>query len=127
MIELIQESIEQSNFFQINQGNVEVIIKLLDTLVTFLTTDAEASGSIFRRGSGLQNVHEFLQIVFSSSSDDLRQRMNRCYKVYIEQEQPKQTRGGKVNENGWIQPKATMKTKSTAKIVSFWCFSPGFG
>lgn len=104
-----------------------MIIKLLGTLVTYLATDSEASGSIFRRGTGLQHMHEFLQIVFSSSSDDLRKRMDRCYKVYIEQEQQKPTRGAKTNEGGWIQPKTTIKSKSCAKTVSFWCFSPGFG
>lgn len=108
-------------------GNVDTMIKLLDTLVTYLTTNAEASGSVFRRGVGLQDMHAFLQIVFSSSGEDLRQRMNRCYKVYIEPEPQKQTRGSRTNDNGWIQPKNVQKTKSTAKIVSFWCFSPGFG
>lgn len=103
------------------------MIKLVETLITFLSTDAEASGSVFRRGAGLQHMQEFLQIVFSSSSDNLRQRMDRCYKVYIEHEPQKQTRGAKTNEGGWIQPKAVMKTKSAAKNVSFWCFSPGFG
>lgn len=103
------------------------MIKLLDTLITYITTDAEASGSIFRRGSGLQHMQEFLQIVFSSSTEDLRPRMDRCYKVYIEQEPQKQTLGSKTNESRWIQPKTTTKTKSSAKIVSFWCFSPGFG
>lgn len=102
------------------------MIKLLDTLITYLTTNGEAAGSIFRRGSGLQYIHEFLQIVFASSTEDLRQRMDRCYKVYIEQEQQKPVRG-KPAENGWIQSKATTKTKSVAKSVSFWCFSPGFG
>lgn len=115
-----------SNSFQITQRNVEIVIKLLDTLITYLTTNGEASGSIFRRGSGLQYIHEFLQIVFASSSEDLRQRMNRCYKVYIEQEQQKPVRGTEKN-SGWINSKAVTKTKSVGKIVSFWCFSPGFG
>lgn len=112
---------------QINQGNVEVILKLLDTLIQYLTTDAEASGSTFRRGGGLQTMQEFLQIVFSSSSDDLRQRMDRCYKVYIELEPQKPARGSRMNESGWIQPKAVVPAKNKAKTVSFWCFSPGFG
>lgn len=109
------------------QSNVEVIMKLLDTLITYLATDSEGNGSVFRRGAGFQHMQEFLQIVFSSSADDLRQRMERCYKVYIALEPPKQTRGGKTNEGGWIQPKATIMSKPTAKMVSFWCFSPGFG
>lgn len=95
-------------------------------MITYITTDAEANSSVFRRGSGLQHMHEFLQIVFSSSSEDLLPRMDRCYKVYIEQEPQKQTYSSKTNDR-WIQPKTTIKTKPMAKIVSFWCFSPGFG
>lgn len=106
---------------------MEIVLKLLDTLITYLATDGQAAGAIFRRGSGLQYIHEFLQIVFASSTEDLRQRMDRCYKVYIEQEQQKPTRG-KTTENGWMQTKTTTtKTKASAKSVSFWCFSPGFG
>lgn len=98
----------------------------MDTLITYLATDGQAAGAIFRRGSGLQYIQEFLQIVFASSAEDLRQRMDRCYKVYIEQEQQKPIRG-KTAENGWMQTKTTTKTKTSAKSVSFWCFSPGFG
>lgn len=108
-------------------ANIDGILKMLDTLITYLTTNAEASGSVFRRGAGLQNMNEFLQIVFSSSGEDLRKRMERCYKVYIEAEPPKQTRGSRMDESGWVQTKGGQKTKTTAKIVSFWCFSPGFG
>ncbi|XP_031629001.1 regulator of telomere elongation helicase 1 homolog [Contarinia nasturtii] len=111
----------------ITQANVEVIIKLLDTLIIYLTTDSEASGSVFRRGAGLQYAYEFLQIAFSSSAEDLRKRMDRCYKVYIEFEPQKQTRGTKTSEGGWMQTKAAITSKPVAKIVSFWCFSPGFG
>lgn len=96
-------------------------------MITYLATDGQAAGAMFRRGSGLQYVHEFLQIVFASSTEDLRQRMDRCYKVYIEQEQQKPVRGNRAAENGWMQTKTTTKTKSSAKTVSFWCFSPGFG
>lgn len=115
------------NTFQITQRNVEIVIKLLATLITYLTTNGEAAGSVFRRGTGLQYIHEFLQTVFASSTEDLRKRMDRCYKVYIEQEQQKPVRGKSTAENGWIQSKVTTKTKSVAKSVSFWCFSPGFG
>lgn len=101
---------------------------MLDTLITYLTTEAEAAGSVFRRGSGLQNLNEFLQIVFATSITDFRQRMDRCYKVYIEQEQHKMpTLRSKANDNGWIQTKTVPSTKLAGKIISFWCFSPGFG
>lgn len=96
-------------------------------MITYLNTSGEPTGSIFRRGTGLQYIYEFLQIVFASSAEDLRQRMDRCYKVYIEFEQQKPVRANKPNESGWIQSKTTTKAKSFAKSVSFWCFSPGFG
>lgn len=104
-----------------------MILKLLETLIQYLATASEASNSAFRRGTGLQHMSEFLTIVFASSEPGFRERVDRCYKVYIDAEQPKQTRGSKVNESGWIQPKATFKSKMTAKVISYWCFSPGFG
>lgn len=103
------------------------MIKLLDTLIQYLATAAQASNTIFRRGSGLQLMSEFLTIVFSSSEPGFRERVNRCYKVYIEPEQPKQTRGSKTSDGGWIQSKTNTITKNTAKVISYWCFSPGFG
>lgn len=112
---------------QINVGNADIIIKLLDTLVQYLATAAEASHTAFRRGAGLQHMLEFLTIVFVGSAEDLRARVNRCYKVYIEPEPQKQTRGVQKQENGWFQTKATMPGKLRAKTISYWCFSPGFG
>lgn len=93
-----------------------------------MVSDAESKSSVFRRGAGLEKINELLSIVFSSSADDFRERVGRCYKVYVETEQPKQTRGSKQNADGWIQPKTTVnKIKPTAKVLSYWCFSPGFG
>lgn len=98
----------------------------MDKLISYLATAAEASNTIFRKGAGLQNMFDFLTIVYSSSDAGFRERVNRCYKVYIENEQPKPVRGSK-NESGWIQPKMIVKSKVTAKVISYWCFSPGFG
>lgn len=103
------------------------MLKLLDTLIQFLATAAEASNTAFRRGAGLQYMSDFLTIVFSSSEQGFRERVNRCYKVYVEYEQTKPARGSKVSESGWIQPKAVLNSKTTAKVISYWCFSPGFG
>lgn len=105
---------------------MEIILKLLETLITYITADADSNSSVFRRGAGLQHMQEFLQIVFSSSSEDLRPHMDRCYKVYVELEPQKSTFSSKTNDR-WIQPKNVTKSKILAKIVSFWCFSPGFG
>lgn len=112
---------------QINQGNHQIVIDLLDKLSQFLASNAESKSSVFRHGVGLQKLHELLVIVFSSTAEDFRERVSRCYKVYIELEQQKPTRGAKTNEGGWIQPKATSAVKTTAKSISYWCFSPGFG
>lgn len=111
-------------------GNATVVEKLLDTLKQFLASSAEAKSSAFRRGGGLDRMQELLSIVFSSNADDFEKRVGRCYKVYIEHEQPKQTKGSKQNADGWMKSKGnatTSKPKSTAKLVSYWCFSPGFG
>lgn len=106
---------------------MEAILKLIDTLIQYAATVAEASSAVFRRGAGLQFMSEFLTIVFSSSEPGFRERVNRCYKVYVEPEQQKPVRGTKVNESGWFQPKTTFKSKLAPKTISFWCFSPGFG
>lgn len=67
-----------------------------------------------------------LSIVFAGSSEEYRQNVSRCFKVHvdIEQQKPKQT--GNVRD-GWIQPKAAVLMNKSAKVVSFWCFSPNFG
>lgn len=104
-----------------------MIIKLLDTLVQYLASVAETSHSVFRRGAGLQHMQDFLTIVFAESSEEFRSKVNRCYKVYIEPEQQKPTRGNQKQDNGWIKTKAVIPTKLRAKNICYWCFSPGFG
>lgn len=107
--------------------NSQAIITMLDTLIQYLATAAESSGSIFRRGGGLQKMQELLTIVFSSSDENFYERVSRCYKVHVEYEPQKEKRFSKANDNGWIATKNVTKTKSTAKLISYWCFSPGFG
>lgn len=111
---------------QITTDNVAVLTKLLDGLIQFLTTASEDSA--FRRGGSLQILFDLLTIVFSNSSPDYRERISKCYKVHVELE-PAKTKGtaGTVTKDGWIAPKQTLLKKSNAKIVSYWCFSPGFG
>lgn len=86
---------------------------------------AEAN-SAFRRGGGLQKLHSLLTIVFSSLSADYKERVSKCYKVHVEVEETKPK--GEASRDGWLQPKAKqMLTKNRAKVISYWCFSPGFG
>lgn len=104
---------------------------MIDTLKQFLASSTENKSSMFRRGGGLDRIQELLSIVYSSDSDDFEQRVGRCYKVYVEHEQSKQTKGSNKNADGWIKTKGntsiTTKPKNNAKVVSYWCFSPGFG
>lgn len=111
--------------FQITDSNFSVLSKLLDSLIQFLTIATEES-SAFRRGSGLQKLFDLLTIVFSSLSEDYKERVSKCYKVHVEIEQTKPQRGA-VTKDGWIQPRAAAIKKTSAKVVSYWCFSPGFG
>lgn len=117
-----------SNFLcilQITDENFSELSKQLDSLIQFLTTAAEEN-SAFRRGSGLQKLFDLLTIVFSSISEDYKERVSKCYKVHIEIEPTKPQRGAVTND-GWIQPRAATINKNNAKVVSYWCFSPGFG
>lgn len=97
----------------------------------FLASSAEAKSSAFRRGGGLDRIQELLSIVFSSSADDFHERVGKCYKVYVEYEQAKGSKGSKPAADGWHKARGTTTTttkpKSTAKLLSYWCFSPGFG
>lgn len=110
---------------QITEGNYSVLSKLLDSLIQYLTTVSEEN-SAFRRGSGLQKLFDLLTIVFSSISEDYKERVSKCYKVHVEIEQTKPQRGA-VTKDGWYQPKAAAVKKNSAKVVNYWCFSPGFG
>lgn len=103
-----------------------IVLSLLDGIAQYLAGDAESKNSAFRHGLGIQKVHELLTIVFAATSEDFRARVSRCYKVYVELEQAKPGRGKK-NDEGWVQPKAVSKPKTTAKTINYWCFSPGFG
>lgn len=97
----------------------------MDSLIAFLTNIADKN-AFFRRGAGLQKMQDMLNIVFAGSTDAYKENVKRCFKVHIdiEQQKPKQT---STVRDGWIQPKAAALMNKSAKVVSFWCFSPNFG
>lgn len=97
----------------------------MESLVAFLTNISDKN-AFFRRGAGLQKFQDMLNIVFAGSSEEYKQTVARCFKVHIdiEQQKPKQV---STIKDGWIQPKAATLMNKSAKIVSFWCFSPNFG
>ncbi|KAJ6638998.1 Regulator of telomere elongation helicase 1 like [Pseudolycoriella hygida] len=109
----------------ITSGNFHAKTALLDSLVGFLSNIADKN-AFFRRGAGLQKLLDMLNIVFSGSSDEYKQNVGRCFKVHVDVEQQKSKPTSTVRD-GWIQTKASTMMNKTAKIVSFWCFSPNFG
>ncbi|XP_054261703.1 regulator of telomere elongation helicase 1 homolog isoform X2 [Macrosteles quadrilineatus] len=97
-------------------------LSLLDTslsnLALFLTTTCDPA--LTRKGEIFLKFNEFLATVFSSFDEGGPVRSSdRYYRVYIEPEVPK-----KGNCDAWSDTKTV--PNSTAKVVNFWCFSPGF-
>lgn len=69
-------------------------------------------------GFGLNLLLEFLKVTFSTSADHLRDRIDRCYKVYIEGEE--EFENDDASTSGVLQ-------NDKSKKVNFWCFNPAFG
>ncbi|XP_018572046.1 regulator of telomere elongation helicase 1 homolog isoform X2 [Anoplophora glabripennis] len=101
----------------IHENNCRAIITLLSNISQFL--NVIASGPFARRGIGLLSFERFLTIVFIGTTEEFKQKVKRCYKVHVIEEQPK-----KKKPDNWLA-KATVK--AGGRILSYWCFSPGFG
>lgn len=114
----IFELLEAAKF---SMGNHKVIVKLVDSLVQFLTVIAEST-AFGKKGFGLQKLNDLLTIVFADREEDYHERIMRCYRVHVEIEEAQKV--GARDKDGWITPKLTTTTKS--KVVSYWCFSPNF-
>ncbi|KAF7270392.1 hypothetical protein GWI33_016626 [Rhynchophorus ferrugineus] len=110
----IFEVLEKSN---ISNQNSNAILGMINKVTQFLATKND--GPFARKGKALQLFSDFLTIVFASKAS--REKMKCCYKVHVKEEE-KTGRGKK--------PLATWLSKggpSKCRILSFWCFSPGFG
>ncbi|XP_055298263.1 regulator of telomere elongation helicase 1 homolog isoform X2 [Sitodiplosis mosellana] len=113
---------------QINESNHETILDhlhgLIGTLVNasrnqILVTESGYVSQKCPSGIGLRALSSFLRVVFSSSAPHLRDRVIRCYKIYIEREPDKKTTVYGVTTVEKAHPKA--------KIINVWCFSAAFG
>lgn len=93
-------------------------MKRLDKLIALLVDRKSQKYVRVPEGIGLKSILDFLKVAFSTSSDDLRDRVDRCYKVYIEYE----------TENNNNNLSTTRVVQNIyGKKVNFWCFSPAFG
>ncbi|XP_055628054.1 regulator of telomere elongation helicase 1 homolog [Toxorhynchites rutilus septentrionalis] len=115
---------EQAN---IKAGNYSALAQLLDNIIQYVSTVTQ-DNKFMRRGGGLQIFAESLEIVFAGSGPEYRQSIDKCYKVHIDLEEQKKVRGNVKQADGWTATKKLVPSvKANAKVVSFWCFNPGFG
>lgn len=102
-----------------------VIIELLDKLIQFLTVNS--SSPYQRKGVGLQKFLDLINTVFSRDfySPEQMELVKRSYKVYVSIEEPKKKMGGL--KDGWNTPNTNTLSSKTGRLISYWCFHPGFG
>lgn len=105
---------------EIKDHNQMAVITLVENLIQYLST---ASASPFqRKGVGLQKIADLLNVVFSGTTHAHKERVKMCYKVHVQVEDKKNNK----KTDSWGALK-TAKAKSTERVLSYWCFSPGFG
>lgn len=120
----IFEIFEKAN---IKEGNYHIIAQLLENIIQYIATITEKNNFV-RRGGGLQILAESLAIIFAGSGPEYRASIDKCYKVHIEIEEQRKNRGNVKQADGWTATKQMVPSvKANAKVVSFWCFNPGFG
>ncbi|XP_045625428.2 regulator of telomere elongation helicase 1 homolog [Procambarus clarkii] len=103
-----------------------IILEILDKLIQYLTT---TSASPFqRKGAGLQKFSDLIKIVFSKDKFSLQHMefVKQCYKVHINTEEVKKKPGGRQDVWG-AAPKANPINSKVGRLISYWCFNPGFG
>lgn len=116
----IFEILEAAKFSLVNH---KVIVKLVDSLVQFLSVIAEST-AFGKKGFGLQKLNDLLTIVFAERDEGYHSRILRCYRVHVEIEETTK-QGKEKDKDGWISSKMT-STVQRSKVVSYWCFSPNF-
>ncbi|XP_023015854.2 regulator of telomere elongation helicase 1 homolog [Leptinotarsa decemlineata] len=96
--------------------NFYSVTGLIANIVQFLSTVSE--GPFARKGNNLRMFEDIIKVIFLGTSDEFRQKVNKCYKLHVTEEEVKKRR------SDWLS-KAT--AKSGGKVLNYWCFSPGFG
>lgn len=95
------------------------MIEKLEKIVSYLNTTSSSPFS--KKGNALQKFADVLRTLFSSGSTlQHRERIKQCYKVYIQLEEQKKNH----KSNGWETKSVSLKNEG--KVISYWCFSPGF-
>lgn len=101
-------------------GKEQIVTDKLEKIISYLTTTS--TSPFARKGNALQKFNDLLRTAFNNSANIVRhkERVKRCYKVHIQFEEQKKNYKNDV----WESKKPT---KTDGKLISYWCFSPGFG
>ncbi|KAG5343499.1 RTEL1 helicase, partial [Acromyrmex charruanus] len=105
---------------ELTHGKEQIVVDKLDKLILYLTTTS--TSPFARKGNALQKFSDLLRTAFNSGASIARhkEKVKRCYKVHIQMEEQKKNYRNDV----WESKKTT---KTDGKLISYWCFSPGFG
>ncbi|CAD6208027.1 GSCOCG00010302001-RA-CDS [Cotesia congregata] len=97
-------------------GNHLQVAEKLDKVVLWLATTS--TSPFARTGRALQKFADFVRTVFTSSLPPglHRERVKECYRIFVTSEP-------KPKKDSWT----STKVNSSGKLISYWCFSPGFG
>lgn len=114
MLELLSKA-------DLSPGKKEIISELLDRVIQYLTVSSTSPYQ--RKGNGLQKFADLVKIVFSKTNFSVEhmERVKKSYKVHIKVEQPK-----KPKSDSWGATTTKINAKA-GRVLSYWCFSPGFG
>ncbi|CAH0392404.1 unnamed protein product [Bemisia tabaci] len=100
---------------EITEESCPPLIEILYKVSQFAT--AKSDSPFARKGQHLSAFQDFVVRVFQSKSSAAS-----CFKLFIEPDVPKKAKA----ENAWA-PKTSATVSSTAKVLNYWCFNPGFG
>ncbi|XP_011502066.1 PREDICTED: regulator of telomere elongation helicase 1 homolog [Ceratosolen solmsi marchali] len=106
----------------ITHSKYQYVIEKLDKIILYLTT--VSATSFTRKGNALKKFCDLLHIVFTGFSrnkcqDKFKEKIRKCYKVYVQTEQVKKP----FKNDVWTTKKIT---KSDGKLICYWCFSSEF-
>ncbi|XP_011338584.1 regulator of telomere elongation helicase 1 homolog isoform X2 [Ooceraea biroi] len=106
---------------ELTHGKEQLVVEKLEKIILYLTTTN--TSPFARKGNALQKFSDLLRTAFNSGRASVaryREKVKRCYKVHIQMEEQKKNYKNDI----WENKKAT---KTDGKLISYWCFSPGFG
>ncbi|MGH0171044.1 UNVERIFIED_CONTAM: hypothetical protein FKN15_005363 [Acipenser sinensis] len=134
----VEKTCEESASFDLTPYDIATAIEAVNRVLSeqarkvgqsdeeFHMEAAVSGDGVFINTLGLEKLSDIIHIVFSSDPPDgsialaLEQNIGKHYKVHIQLDNSNQKK--KQNTDIW----SASATKKQGKILSYWCFSPGF-